>query len=91
MRKRYNDILRAFFYNHLILTRYALKRTQAQMAKSLLMEARSYINLDHGKSGCSALTLVLYLLYFCEDPLDFLEKLRRDLENAGILSLIDHE
>jgi len=57
------------------------------MAKSLLMEARSYINLDHGKSGCSTLTLVLYLLY----SLDFLEKLRRDLENAGILSLIDNE
>lgn len=44
------------------------------------MEDRSYIDLDHGKSCCSALTLALFLIYLCEDPMLFLNKLRKAFE-----------
>ena len=88
MRKQYNDILKALFYTHLISTRDLLQCTQAQMAKNLLMDVRSYIELDHGNSCCSALTLMLYLLYYCENPQKFLNNLRDALNQEGILSLI---
>ena len=51
------------------------------MANQLIMDDRSYINLDHGKSGCSALTLALYLIYCSDDPVKFLDELKAALEN----------
>lgn len=80
MRKLYRQILKNCFYRDLIRTRTELALIQSQMAGRLAMDDRSYINLDHGKSCCSAITLVLYLLYCCRDPVQFLEELRRELE-----------
>ena len=57
-----------------------MKYTQSQMADLLIMDDRSYAELDHGNSCCSALTLVLYLIYCCDDPLAFLDALQRILE-----------
>ena len=53
------------------------------MAECLMMDERSYIELDHGKSCCSALTLALFLIYCCEDPLIFLHELRSIFENES--------
>ena len=59
----------------------AYKRmTQTQMAGRLSMDPRSYVELDQGKSSCSALTLALFLIYVCKDSDTFLEKLRIALE-----------
>ena len=52
------------------------------MASLLEMDDRSYAELDRGNSCCSALTLVLYLIYCCNDPMAFLESLRKVLEAA---------
>lgn len=51
------------------------------MADLLIMDDRSYSELDHGNSCCSALTLVLYLIYCCDNPLSFLESLQKILES----------
>lgn len=71
---------REFIYNQLLSTRSARGLTQSQMARCLRMEDRSYIDLDHGKSCCGALTLALFLIYLCEDPMLFLNKLRKAFE-----------
>ena len=81
MRKIYQRTFKNFFYNDLIKTRTRMKYTQSQMADLLVMDDRSYAELDHGNSCCSALTLVLYLIYCCDDPLAFLDTLRKVLEN----------
>lgn len=81
MRKTYEKILKKHFYEHLIVKREELKLSQVKMADRLLMDTRSYVNLDHGKCGCSALTLALYLMYFCEDPNKYLSELRESFEN----------
>lgn len=52
------------------------------MAAVLVMDDRSYVELDHGKSCCSALTLALYLIYCCENPTAFLTGLREVLEEV---------
>ena len=82
MRKHYIKVLKAFFHNKLFFTREALGITQEEMAHRLAMASRTYVDLDHGKTGCSALTLALFLIYICADPLAFLEELRDAFEAA---------
>lgn len=80
MRKHYESVFRQFFHRKLFQSRVQLEMTQEQMADRLAMASRSYIDLDHGKTGCSALTLVLYLIYICTEPIVFLEELRNAFE-----------
>lgn len=80
MRNHYKQILKTFFHRKLFYARDALGITQEEMADRLAMAARTYVDLDHGKTGCSALTLALFLIYICEDPLAFLEELRNAFE-----------
>lgn len=81
MRKHYLKVLKAFFHQKLFYTRAELGITQEEMAHRLAMASRTYIDLDHGKTSCSALTLALFLIYICTDPLTFLRELRNAFEN----------
>lgn len=80
MRKTYHTLLKHHFHRTLIQTRMNLGLTQSEMAERLAMDDRSFIDLDHGKSCCSAITLVLFLIYMCEDVEGFLEELQRVFE-----------
>ncbi len=82
MRKEYTNILRTQFHVQLIRTRDTLGISQEEMAHRLMMACRTYVDLDHGKSCCSALTFVLFLLFICPDPAAFLEELRRAFEEV---------
>lgn len=82
MRKQYQAILRKVFNEELIHVRNDLSLTQEEMASLLSMDPRSYIELDHGKSGCSAVTLSLFLTVVAKEPEDFLSKLREEFESA---------
>ena len=81
MRKHYTRLLKAFFHDKLFRSRIDLDITQEQMAERLVMANRAYVYLDHGKTGCSALTLALYLIYVCTDPVEFLNGLQHVFEN----------
>ena len=80
MRKQYARVFKTFFYQRLLRSRMELGMTQEEMACRLAMASRTYVDLDHGKTGCSALTLALYLIYICTDPMAFLEELRDAFE-----------
>lgn len=80
MRKVYLGILKSFFYSNVGKTRVTLNITQTEMSERLAMDSRSYIELEHGNSCCSALTLALFLIYCCTDPIDFLNGLRAAFE-----------
>ena len=75
MRETSELILKNFICPKLKPIRKSLGWTQARMAEELMMDVRSYIDLEHGESGCSALTLVLILLRLYSDPLLFLTEL----------------
>ena len=83
MRKHYTKVLKSFFHQQLFRSRVDLGITQEEMAYKLSMSSRTYVDLDHGKTGCSALTLALFLIYICDDPLDFLEELRDAFEREN--------
>lgn len=80
MRKQYSQIFKTFFHEKLLHCRADLGLTQEEMACRLSMANRTYVDLDHGKNGCSGLTLVLFLIYVCSDPMSFLEELRTIFE-----------
>jgi DNA-binding XRE family transcriptional regulator len=82
MRKIYRSVLKEHFHVRLVRSRVAHGLTQAQMAEKLAMDDRSYIDLDHGKTCCSAVTLALFLVYVCNDVQEFLEELRRAFKTA---------
>lgn len=83
MRDQYRVILRNFFRAHLRRESERLNKTHAQMASMLAMDERSYLDLDHGKTCCSAVTLVLFLLYCREKPAAFIKGLRAAFEREG--------
>ena len=83
MRQHYLKILKSFFHDQLFYTRETLGFTQEEMAHRLAMASRTYVDLDHGKTSCSALTLALFLIYVCTDPTAFLGELRDAFETAN--------
>lgn len=80
MRKIYRNILKQQFYRNLRHSRATGNLTQSEMAERLAMDDRSYIDLEHGKSCCSAVTLALFLAYACEDVPKFLSDLRNAID-----------
>lgn len=84
MRDHYTQVLKAFFHHKLFHTRVTvLGITQEKMAHRLELSSRCYIDLDHGKTTCSAVTLALFLVYVCNDTNEFLEELRYAFEAVG--------
>lgn len=82
MREVYSGLLKSYFHTRLIAVRNHLCLSQAKMAEQLLMDPRSYADLEHGRSGCGALTLILFLLYCCPDSSEFLAGIRAILEET---------
>lgn len=83
MRKVYERMLKTMFRKQIICKRKEMKLTQAQMSENLEMSVRSYCDLENGKYKCSAITLVLYLIYCCDDVNSFLNGLKSEFEKAS--------
>lgn len=73
MRKRIRLIIKECFRNELLKVRET--KTQEEMAISLHMSVRAYCNLENGKSCCSLITLILFLIHCCPDRERFLKDL----------------
>lgn len=82
MRKQYTGVLKSFFHKQVHNRRKALAISQEEMAHRLAMGCRSYAKIDNGYICCSVLTLALYLIYICENPIVFLQELRHAIENS---------
>jgi len=83
MRKRYKKELKKFFCEKVKEFRVSNNKTQAQIAEVLVMDTTNYNHLERGKSCCSALTLSLFLIYICSDPMQFLAELKETFENTS--------
>ena len=81
MREHYRTVFKAFVHDALLKRRMELDISQEEMAVLLAMSARGYSKLEHGECSCCGLTLALYLIHACEDPIEFLEDLLRELED----------
>lgn len=61
LRQKYKMLLRRFFSREIGKCRIQLQLTQEEFSERLCMAPRSYVDLEHGTSGCSDVTLVLFL------------------------------
>lgn len=78
---QYSLLLRVFLTEQIKSRRKALHLTQESMAEKLRISPRSYISLEQGKSGCSAATLMFFLLILSnEDLLQLFAAFRRHLK-----------
>ena len=82
IRKQYVQLLTTIFSREVNRSRKSCKLTQAQMAQRLCMDERSYIKLEHGQYCCGGLTLLLFLIYCCEDVPAFLANAKALLEST---------
>lgn len=55
-------ILKEVFRELALKTRYERGLTQSKMSRALVMSERSYEDIERGKTGCGALTVVLLLM-----------------------------
>lgn len=83
MRKAYQMLIREYFCRTIFEHRIQHNLTQAEMAERLCMDERSYIDLEHGKYGCSVVTLVLYMIFECPDIEKFLSDMERLFTGAA--------
>ena len=75
---QYTLLLRAFLSEQIKHRRKALHITQEAMAEKLRISPRSYISLEQGNYGCSAATLMFFLLILSEkEVLRLCEAFRR--------------
>ena len=82
MKDVYRQILGTEVRRAMAESKKNLGYTQAKMAELLSINPRSYAYLTRGEILCSALTLVLFLLYCCADYTSFLEGLRSAFQQA---------
>ena len=82
MRKQYKQVLRVYFRDKVFRARVELDISQEEMAHRLALSCRSFVDLEHGESCCSAVILALFLMYFCQELLVFLEELRYAFETV---------
>lgn len=71
MRKAYQTVLKPFLQEKLLKVKNTYRYTNEQMAEILEMDPRSYADLSKGKSCMSSVTLILFLLRFCDDKDEF--------------------
>ena len=83
MRNLYNKQLKEICHKHIISAKIDKGLTQAQMAEYLVMDIRSYADIDSGKSSCGLLTFVLYLMYLCPDIDELIEEIRVSFESLS--------
>ena len=83
MRNTYRILIGKYFCQTVFTYRIQQDMTQVEMAERLCMDERSYIDLEHGKNGCSVVTLMLFLLYECSDVDNFLRELRDIFEEVN--------
>lgn len=79
MRQATHTVIKTHFCKHITATRRKFKWTKHKMAEKLDMDDRSYSDIEKGEFACSAVTLVLYLVFVLqeEEQITFLLELRR--------------
>lgn len=61
---------------HLAKVRFEEKLTQEKFAELLMINPRSYSNLENGFNCCCTLTFVMFLVFCCKDVEAFTNELR---------------
>ena len=67
MREAIQKELKSYLSEVMKKTRKAKKLSQAKMAEILVMDVRSYADIENGNNLCGTITFIHYMLYIVED------------------------
>ncbi|RKJ41746.1 XRE family transcriptional regulator [Acutalibacter sp. 1XD8-33] len=67
--RKFQNLLKSYLRNVLTISRQEKNLTQERVAALLHMSTRSYCDLERGKSGFSAVTLILFLAMLSHDKI----------------------
>ena len=67
---------------HLAKVRFEEKLTQDKFAEMLMINPRSYSNLESGRNCCCTLTFIMFLAFCCKDVDAFVSELRSIILNV---------
>ena len=82
MKHNCKRILRSYMARRLYEARKQAHLTQARFSERLMMDTRSYSDLEHGKNLCCTLTFIIYLVFFCNDVDSLIQDLRDIILNS---------
>ncbi len=83
MRKKSKRLLMDYLSMQIRIFRGKEDLTQEKMAEKLHITPRSYFDLEHGKSGFSAMSLIYFLLLLSdEDIIKFIGNFRKLLQRS---------
>ena len=82
MKEVYRSELKRILCSWIGITRISMNYSQETMAEALLIDVRSYSDIDRGVSLCSTLTLMLFLVYYCPEPTVLLGEIRTLFEDV---------
>ena len=68
--------LRTYMSQRLAETRREQNPSQAKFSERLMIDTRSYVDLEHGECLCCTLTFVLFLVFCCTDRDALLEDMK---------------
>lgn len=74
--------LRDYMSKCLVSTRHAERLSQAKFSELLMMDPRSYVDLEHGEFLCCTLTFVLFLVFHCDDATKLLQEMKQIILDA---------
>ena len=84
MMSQYKLLLQGILTDRILVYRTANHFTQEQMAELLRISPRSYFDLEHGKYGLSALTLVFFLSMLPKSEVgNLLDEFQLLIDNEG--------
>lgn len=83
MKELYQEELKNLIFSYFVMTRRTEKISQNKMSERLLISERSYVEIEHGHNLCNPVSLLIYLVYYCQDPLTFLEDVRKAFERVN--------
>ena len=68
--------LRTYMSQRLAETRREQNLSQTKFSERLMIDTRSYVELEHGECLCCTLTFVLFLMFCCKDRNAILEDMK---------------
>jgi len=83
MRNTYTWVLRDYLSKTFTQTRRDAHLTQARFAERLMMDTRSYSDIEHAHSLCCTLTFIIFLCNICDDPIALIHDLRQILSDIS--------
>ena len=77
MKKVLHTAIKDYLQKKIVNFRVTNNLSQGKMAEKLYMDLRSYVDIENGKSACSMVTFVVFILVISPDSSEILGDLQK--------------